>query len=362
MGEKEQRSYDDFWSELSNYYPVSKGTLRLPVVTSPITIEGFNHSQLVKELGVLLQEMLSIYGTKSSAVERARDAQEEYITPLITDNFTGVVRFDCAIDDTTGDVKILEINCDYPDGLLMHDNTYSVLSDSQTTLHKDLLRILTDNAKHIHILHPENAFFLDAYQTEADFFKATIGSNLPSTTDELVVRRCREVSKFDAQTLREMAQTSAQYINSFALRTLGYKDLLASLPHTLVPQTYILNNENKPLIENNRERFIIKPKNGCEGANIYFGHTLEQSAWKALLDKKLSNNYIAQEFINMQRMEIDLYDTGEIVTKNLYYDICPHFFIKNGEVVGVGHTLMRFSENPVVNVSQGGGIGYYRLV
>lgn len=54
----------------------------------------------------------------------------------------------------------------------------------------------------------------------------------------------------------------------------------------------------------------------------------------------------------MQKIKIHLYDNGLIVEKELYFDICPHIFVKDGQVIGHGIVLMRFSENRITNVAQ----------
>jgi hypothetical protein len=48
--------------------------------------------------------------------------------------------------------------------------------------------------------------------------------------------------------------------------------------------------------------------------------------------ENLDNNYIAQEFIAIQKKIIPLYENNSIVEKELYFDICPHIFIKEGEI------------------------------
>lgn len=60
----------------------------------------------------------------------------------------------------------MEINADYPDGLLMHDATYSLLSGSSTTKNLDLYLQLFDKTDTILILYPAESTFVDAYYTE----------------------------------------------------------------------------------------------------------------------------------------------------------------------------------------------------
>jgi hypothetical protein len=56
--------------------------------------------------------------------------------------------------DASGTPKILEINADYPDGLLMHDATYSLLSGAPTTKNLDGYLQLFEHSDTIFILYP----------------------------------------------------------------------------------------------------------------------------------------------------------------------------------------------------------------
>jgi hypothetical protein len=54
----------------------------------------------------------------------------------------------------------------------------------------------------------------------------------------------------------------------------------------------------------------------------------------------------------MQKIKVALYEDGGIVDKELYFDLCPHIFVKDGKIIGDGHILMRFSENRILNVAK----------
>lgn len=162
-------------------------------------------------------------------------------------------------------------------------------------------------------------------------------------------------------TLQEWSGLKAQHINSFALRTLGYKDLLANLVHPYVPRTVALDAPHQEEVIASREKWVLKPANGSEGQGIYFGTEYTDATWKTLL-AQLPPGYIAQEFVVLPQRVVSIYTNDSIVDQELYYDFCPHFFIQSGKVVSVGHILMRFSKSPVVNVSQGGAIGYHEVV
>ena len=75
----------------------------------------------------------------------------------------------------------------------------------------------------------------------------------------------------------------------------------------------------------------------------------------------ISDNYIVQEFVDMQKMKVSLYENGGIIEKELYFDLCPHLFVKEGKIIGDGLVLMRFSENRILNVAQWWWIGYLKI-
>lgn len=358
------KSYEQFWAELAPAYPVSKGAMRLPIATTLQTIPELDMEVVLGELQGILQQLLDDPDVQAGAQLRAKEAGEEFLTPLIDANYSGVVRFDCVVADN-GAVKILELNADYPDGLLLHDYTYSALAGTACTLHRDAYVRYFAAADRVHISHPAEAGFLDAYYVEKEALEAaghavSIGA-VP--TDEATVwhRRCAEVGKMQSAELAHWGRMEAQHLNSFALRTLGYKALLSTLTHPYVPQTLSLDTKAaREMVAADPARFVLKPSNGCEGYGLHFGHTYTQAAWRRHVEA-LPLGYIAQEFVSLPKRQVDVYADGAVQTDAYYYDFCPHFFIRDGKVTDVGHILMRFSQSPVVNVTQGGAIGYHRL-
>lgn len=359
-------AYNAFYDRLLPAYPISKGEMRIPIAT---TIETNNREMvatLTQELGSLLQTLLDTQASKDQAVNRATTMGEHKIVPLITDEYTGVVRFDCVLDQHSGQYKILEINCDYPDGLLLHDYTYAALSEAPQSIHHNLLDELFDDHEVVHVHHSDEAVFLDGYDAERRLFvrnpKRTVSFG-PSIEklESGTVRRCAEVTKLSPELCQLMAEKSLRYINTFALRTLGYKNLLETLEHPLIPTTIQLSALTLHTVEKEPERWVLKPADGCEGFGIYFGKDIATSDWQALIERLITQNYIAQEYVSLSTTPVSLYDEGTIVEKELYYDLCPHFFIKDGHVIGSGHNLMRYSTNPIVNVTQGGGLGYAQI-
>ncbi len=289
------------------------------------------------------------------------------LLPKLRSNFPNtpiIVVDDGSIDDTKS-VSILEINCDYPDGLLLHDKTYSALSGTKSTLHHDLLNQLFEEDEEVHVLHHPDAFFLDGYHAESENLNQTKRKgNLISDTSKLpsnsTVRMCLESSKLTEKNIEDLLASSPRLVNSVALRTLGYKDLLSSIDHPYVPKTTKVSKDNIRDFDNEHGDLVLKPADGCEGYGISFGKDMDKEKWTKTLSAVSDKNYVVQRSVHIPKKTVHLFDENTVVEKNLHYDICPHFFIKNGRVIGNGHTLMRFSENPIVNVTQGGGIGYYK--
>lgn len=80
--------------------------------------------------------------------------------------------------------------------------------------------------------------------------------------------------------------------------------------------------------------------------------------WEKLIRLHLEENYIVQEFVESKKISMDFFDNDTVETRDVYFDFCPHFFVEDGKVIGDGLILSRFSEDKILNVSRGGGIGY----
>jgi hypothetical protein len=360
-----QKAYSDFWDSLLPAYPISKGALRLPIATTLLEIPDFQYDEFSKNLREILESLLAAEGSQEKACLRAQAAGDHELVALIDEEYTGTVRFDCLWNPETQSVSILEINCDYPDGLLLHDKTISSLSGETCTKHQSLYSELFDTNEMVDILYSPEAFFLDGYQAEAALLKEQgHGGNLITDTTKLIakhtLRRCLETTKLTNKNISDLTNSTSRLVNTIALRTLGYKNLLEKIDHPYIPTTTKVTLETIDFCIENKDTLVLKPADGCEGVGIYFGNTTTDTKWLEYIQAAASKNFVAQKLVHIPKMNVSLYENGTIVEKRLYYDLCPHFFIKNGQVIGTGHTLMRFSENPIVNVSQGGGIGYYK--
>lgn len=356
-------AYNKFWDKLSPAYPVSMGRMRVPIVTEIQQLPGISVPALLNELTIVLEQLITQAALPGAAAVRAKKAGEDVIVPHIDDTYTGVVRFDCVLNKRN-ELKILELNADYPDGLLLHDKTYGVLSGEDCLVHEEAFLSYFPPQSSIHISHVKDAHFLDAYYTEAAVLaeaghQVSIGAEDPLHSPAWH-RRCIESSKITANDMAWCEDVRPQHLNSFALRTLGYKDLLATLSHPYALKTFVVNSSTLPQLLANQSEYVLKPANGCEGQGIFFGHAHDAATWENILSS-LPAGYIAQEYVELPRRKVLVYEDGQVIEKELYFDICPHFFIKEGKVVDTGHLLMRFSDSPVVNVALGGAVGYHAL-
>ncbi|MBS8122228.1 hypothetical protein [Candidatus Vampirococcus lugosii] len=366
--------YKDFWSKMKLYYPISKGEIKLPIANKLMSNEYIISDLLIKNCKYILEEIMKI--DKSKKIKFMNQNNEGVIQNLFQNNYTGVVRFDCMLDQNNN-IKIIELNSDYPDGLLMHDNTYSVLLNEEKNLHKNNFLKFFDKNEKIFILYPEGVFFKDAYYTEYFFlkengFNVNIGtfSELDFNDDGIYykgikidkIRRCLETSKLSIKNWEKFYKYKIDFINTFDMWTLGYKELLSEIKHSYILEKLDVNEENKNKIIKNKDFYVIKASNGIEGGNIYIGKDIKQSDWQKIIETNLNTNFIAQEFVEAQKNKINFFQEDKIISKEVYFDVCPHFFIKNGDIISEGLILTRFSESKILNVAKGGGIGYLKTI
>lgn len=99
--EEKKKAYSKFWDTLLPAYPISKGSIRLPIASELQTIEGLNIKELQTNLIKILEEILEKYGNKDAAIKNALEAKDDSLLPLINNDFTGVVRFDCLWNPNT---------------------------------------------------------------------------------------------------------------------------------------------------------------------------------------------------------------------------------------------------------------------
>ena len=103
------------------------------------------------------------------------------------------------------------------------------------------------------------------------------------------------------------------------------------------------------LLRTKRENFILKPNDDYGGKGIFFGWENSQADWETAINSALSESFIVQERVAIEKTMFPVYD--ETVTmQNLLVDFDPFLF--RGKVEG---GLVRLSASSLVNVTQGGG-------
>jgi hypothetical protein len=149
------KTYQQFRDQLQDAYPISKGKFRLPIATSFLEIETEKLNTFKDTILSLTQSLLDTAVTLPSY--RATIAKNEpQLLPLLSGDFTGILRYDVLLDQN-GEFKIIEINADYPDGLILHDYTYSTLLGADEHKNTQLYLQLFSPEQTIFILYPKGA-------------------------------------------------------------------------------------------------------------------------------------------------------------------------------------------------------------
>lgn len=365
------KTYDEFWAELSQYYPISHWELRLPIATRLTKLQNLDINWLLDELKKILEELLK--NTNEQIKNQISETNwDNNLKKVFEWNYSWVIRFDCVINQENKP-KLIEINADYPDGLLMHDATFSLLKWEKTTTNLDNYLKLFNKEETIFIIYKKWTFFLDAYYTEYEllkklWFKVFIWNyedlefrweNIYFEWEKIdVIRRCMEVGKFEETFFDNLSEKNIRFVNTFDIRVLWYKNLLSTIDHNLVPKTFILSQENAQIAIENKDNYVIKPSNLFEWKWVCIWKDTQEEDWKKNIMDNLENNFVVQEYVDISKIDIDFYDDWKIVSKNLYFDFCPHFFINNWKVTGKWLILARFSENKILNVAMWWWIWY----
>lgn len=149
------------------------------------------------------------------------------------------------------------------------------------------------------------------------------------------MRRCCEIGKMSAAFLKQLSQVEINFLNGFSLRGLGYKSLLSQIDHPLVPKTLPFDATMKALALSQKDKRILKPINLFEGKKVFLGvdHSIQQR--EKIVEECINQQFVLQEFIASPQISQIFYQDGDLVEKKVYFDICPHLFIKEGEVIGI---------------------------
>lgn len=107
------------------------------------------------------------------------------------------------------------------------------------------------------------------------------------------------------------------------------------------------------LLRGEQHRFVLKPNDDYGGHGIMFGWESSQSDWDAAIDEALKGalkgDYIAQERVAVDKIEMPIIEGNELKIQQLNVDFDPFLFC--GSVDG---GMVRLSKDSLVNITQGG--------
>lgn len=364
------KSYKDFWEALKPAYPITKWEIKLPIATN---LEEFNidHQEVVYLLDNVIQQL---FQHNKEAIQLASLGYASWFTECYSNEFTWVIRFDCMFNHNK-ELKLVEANTNWPDGLLMHDITYGVLSDTNNTTHLDLFLQFFDKNKYTFILY-EEWWFIDPHYLEYEklkekwypvgiwtFEKLEFRNNNVYYNDHQIdtIRLSMNSWRFSQEEYTLLKNSHINFINTFDLAGLADKSLLQYINHNnMIMKTNRLTSENKDIFITQKNSYVLKPTNLNEWIWVIIWVDTTQEEREQHIKENINNNYLVQEFINIQTKQSTLYQDWDIITDMFYFDYCPHLFYKKWTLIWVWHTLVRYSKNKIVNVLRWWGIGYVR--
>lgn len=363
------KSYDQFWEELKIAYPITHWELKLPIAAN---LENFD-IDLNKVIWNLDNVMQQLFAKRDQAKEISKSAFAPWFEDLFVWEFTGIVRFDTMFNQNW-ELKLVEVNTKWPDGLLMHDTTYSTLLDKPNNRNLDLFLQLFNKDDYIFIMY-EKAWFVDSHFLEYEKVKARWYKLWIWTFEDIEFRdwfayyqnNRIDVLRFSVSPWRLNEEQNSmlkwvklKYINTPDLASMWDKSLLQWVQNEMIMKTSILDNNIKDNLIQNKNDYVIKPTNKDEGNWVYIWVDLSQEKREEIIYENIWKQYLAQEYIQVSPKLTQMYLDWDIVEAELYYDFCPHIFYKDGKMIWCGQILVRYSANRIVNVLKGGGIGYQR--
>ncbi len=363
------KTYDQFREELKSAYPITHWEITLPIA---VNLENFDIDfwKVCKNLDDIMQQL---FAKKDQAKEISKTAFAPWFTDLFTWKFTWIVRFDTMFNHNW-ELKLVEVNTKRPDGLLMHDNTYSALLDQSSNRNLDLFLQLFAKNDYIFIMY-ENAWFIDSHFLEYEKVKSRWYNVWIWTFEDIVFKdwfayyqnNKIDVLRFSVSPWRLnenqiflLKSAKLKYINTPDLASMWDKSLLQWIENEMIMKTSILDENIKDNLIQNKNDYVVKPTNKDEWNWVYIWLDLSQEKWEELINENLWKQYLAQEYIQVSPKKTQIYLDWDIIEKEVFYDFCPHIYYKNGKMIGYGQVLVRYSENRIVNVLKWWWIGYWK--
>ncbi len=103
------------------------------------------------------------------------------------------------------------------------------------------------------------------------------------------------------------------------------------------------------LVRTQRDRFVLKPNDDYGGKGISFGWESSVSEWDDAIESALAAQYVVQERVPVEKVNIPIYLNGEARMESLTVDFDPFLF--RGVVEG---GMVRLAAGSLVNISSGG--------
>lgn len=104
-----------------------------------------------------------------------------------------------------------------------------------------------------------------------------------------------------------------------------------------------------PFLQDQRERFVLKPNDDYGGKGIYLGWECDDATWTEALKRAEAADYVVQERLHMIAESFPAMDK-ELANEDLFVDLDPYMYM--GKMAGA---LARLGVGGLCNVSSGGG-------
>ncbi|MDQ1592999.1 MAG: hypothetical protein QOG71_3626 [Pyrinomonadaceae bacterium] len=104
------------------------------------------------------------------------------------------------------------------------------------------------------------------------------------------------------------------------------------------------------ILRRERERLVLKPNDDYGGAGVLIGWETGAADWERAIEHALAASYVVQERAPVRKVQMQVFESGQLERAELYVDFNPYLF--RGEAEGA---LVRLSASSLCNVSSGGG-------
>ena len=103
------------------------------------------------------------------------------------------------------------------------------------------------------------------------------------------------------------------------------------------------------LIEDEHQRFVLKPNDDYGGHGVFLGWELDADQWDEAISTALERPYVVQERVAVDKVPMPMF-SDKVSIEDMFIDFNPFLF--HNEVEGA---LVRLSHSSLLNVTSGGG-------